>query len=262
MQKKIISCPYFSLASFNINSAIKVDRKSKNAGHEGLDSAKYIPEYTQSLANNLKFYNFDILCLQEVVSGPYNQAKALAEYLDYPYFSQFAMSDNHNVKGALMGNLTLSRYPILEEKGVLGYKPAVISMPEGWTVQDKGLLSTKIILPTGIININNVHLLSTYHFEFSSKEWKKMWSSLNQKLQKNTQQSVCIGDFNHSPEIIEKNIPQFRKVFNYIKTAETHYSHRTLDHLYVSSDIAVTDVKIIDNEYSDHFILAGELKIN
>lgn len=115
----------------------------------------------------LQAQNADVVVLQEVMhqDGPnllqmHQTKKFLQENLGYKYSAYMPLAlDTRHKPPALFGNMTLSKFPILESKEIFFDRPFG-EWDESISAEDfpRGLLYAKLELPGGkILNVFNIH---------------------------------------------------------------------------------------------------------
>jgi endonuclease/exonuclease/phosphatase family metal-dependent hydrolase len=104
------------IVTWNINGGFELTSVNPPA-YATFENLPYIIE-------QLKSFNADVICLQEVhASAERSQTKLIAEELDYPYTFETIASDSHIDSAYKLTNAVISRQPFNEAKAVCLPRP-------------------------------------------------------------------------------------------------------------------------------------------
>lgn len=204
------------------------------------------------VADTMQTLQADVIALQEVDryvprSRFANQAKVLARYTGMnfsfaPNLRFFFISS--------FGNAILCRYPILKQNNFLlpGKK------------EQRGLQHCIIALPlTGRISLFNTHL------GLSSDDRSQQIEAITKEIQTFSSYPILLaGDFNCCPGATE--LKPLAAILNYgssspINTFPSGNPTEPVDHIYVSPQWTLSDMRVHPSDASDHLPLVCKLRL-
>lgn len=220
----------------------------------------YLDKVTEFLKNS----DADIVGLQEVTQTPdgkKNIATNLAQKLGYSYVYATGMDLRPYGKEFVMGNVILSKYPIIASKThILSKTDSRIAIQADIDIKGK------------ILHAFSTHFLHT-HQQPSIIQEEQAHTLVSVLPKDNT---IVMGDFNATPEsktvaIIQK---KFQKADGENNTPTWSVYQRTeecckeiahvvvrLDYIFVTSDIHVRKSSIEQSDGSDHLPISAEVVI-
>ena len=205
------------------------------------------------IVNIIKQSEADIIGLQEVDSNfARSMFKDQLRYLGNKLDMYNVYGDNVNTFGAKYGNGILSKYPIESYEN--------IRLPSG--KEQRGMLSAVIY-----IEGNKLNFLTT-HLGLTSQERLSQIQTISKYLETLSNEVVLVGDFNATYESYEvREMSKKLRDVGYITdnknipTFEVPFMSRRIDYIFISSNINVTDYKIIFENASDHYPVTANIKI-
>lgn len=220
----------------------------------------------------LKRTDWDVCCLQEVMTGFHPEVDDVAEYLknSLDVEGYLAVAQGRSNKGWSQGNLILSRLPI---KDTFSYFIQDQSEDPEPSFSDEGRVVAGIELDNSL-KILTTHMSYTPKFEETDKKNAES-ERLTEYLKGLEQPFVFCGDLNAVPtsnliKNLDKNYknlsPDFAeptwttKPFNHEGFEVDTLSYR-LDYVFSSKEVDLIDSKIIQTDYSDHLPILTEIKL-
>ncbi len=178
-----------------------------------------------------------------------DQARELAEKLDMYYY----FGENFSLLGAGYGNAVLSKFPIVSASNLqLDSKG-----------EQRGVVSAKIDIYGKEIDFLVTHLsLNRSIRDTQLQQIKKYIELLDQEV-------ILAGDFNCTPEAgeimyIERKLREAGKelekdeLYTFVKRDGTPVR---IDYIFLSPEIAISDLYTIDSKVSDHLPVVADIRI-
>jgi len=243
---------HFSLMTYNVHSCVGTDRKTS-------------PE---RIAGVIAHYSPDIVALQELDvelfrSGMIDQAKEIADRLNM----HFHFHPSFRLEKGYFGNAILSRYPmrLVKADGLPAFRHRQL-------LEKRGAIWTEAQVDGVKINLINTHL------GLNRKERQEQIDMLlGPEWMSNPACRIPVllcGDLNASPlsgvyRKIKTKLHDVQKRINGSRPQSTWPSRFPLmriDHIFVSSDIVVTETSVprttLTQSASDHLPLVAHIKIS
>ncbi len=224
----------------------------------GLSNGYFKKKNYYKAADVIKSINADIITLNEVGKPLPDFIKEhtdfIANHCGYKYFI-FAKATTY--RAFPYGNAVLSKYPI-ESSEIYPIKKFVQLLP--------GIYEPRCILSVKISSEKPVRIICT-HLGLFPDEQKMGLLKVSQLVKASEIPTVFMGDLN-----ISNNNKMFTPIKSILKdacemhgiTLKTYPSfkpRKRLDYIFVTENISVTDVKVVNNIASDHLPLVAKIII-
>lgn len=209
-------------------------------------------------ADVIKNINADIITLNEV-GKPLPEfikehTKFIAEYCGYKYYS-FAKAVSFGKYP--YGNAILSKYPI-DNSYIIPLKKFVRLIP--------GIYEPRCILSADIKALQTVRVICT-HLGLFPDEQRLGLLKAAELINSSELPTVFMGDLNISRN--NKEISSIRNIMNDVcdmhgvtlKTFPSRKPRKRLDYIFVSENIRVSDVYVVNDIASDHLPLVAEISV-
>ena len=220
----------------------------------------------------LKGTDWDVCCLQEVMTGFHSEVDDVAEYLkdSLGVEGYLVVAQGRSDKGWSQGNLILSRLPI---KDTFSYFIQDQSDDPEPSFSDEGRVITGIELDSSV-KILTTHMSYTPRFEETDQKNAES-ERLIEYLKVLEQPFVFCGDLNAVPtsnliQSLSQNYKNLSPDFTEPTWTTKPFSHEgfevdaltyRLDYIFSSKDVDLVDSKIIQTKYSDHLPILTEIKL-
>ncbi len=224
----------------------------------GLSDGYFRKKDYYKAANVIKKIDADIITLNEVGKPLPEFIKAhadfIAEYCGYKYYS-FAKATSY--RKYPYGNAILSKYP-MENVYVVPLKRFVQILP--------GIYEPRCILSAQIKAPGTVRVICT-HLGLLPDEQRLGLLKAAELINASDMPTVFTGDLNISRNC--RAIAPIRSIMNDVcdmhgvtlKTFPSVNPRKRLDYIFVSENISVTDVRVVNEIASDHLPLVAEISI-
>ena len=224
----------------------------------GLSNGYFRKKDYYKAADVVKDINADIITLNEV-GKPLPEfikehADFIAEYCGYKYYS-FAKATSYGKYP--YGNAVLSKYPI-ENSHIMPLKKFVQLLP--------GIYEPRCILSAEVKAERTVRVVCT-HLGLLPDEQRFGLLKVAELVNASDMPTVFMGDLNISRN--NKTIAPIRSIMNDVcdmhgvtlKTFPSSKPRKRLDYIFVSENIKVTDVHVVNIIASDHLPLVAEISV-
>lgn len=263
--------PSFTIVSLNLGYA----SGNKN-NHGNVLSQDDITKNLDDIIAKLKQLNPDVIALQEIDidskrSHHINQVEVLAKALNLPHAAIAINWNHHHVPWPywplsrqfgqiISGQAILSRFPITAHTVQTFDDPPQLPFWYRWFYLDRLAQTTTIKLPSGTMNVINVHL-EAFVASHRDLQAKQLFNSLKES----TPFTVLAGDFNDPTKSRGENESTALSPFlnsgkwHHVSTNDKTYPSwapiETLDHILVTDSLAKapTEAGIIRSSGSDHY---------
>ena len=229
------------------------------------------PDYSKpdvnvkKVAEILKYYNYDIVGLNEVYSKGNNyrlcnQTEKIADKLGTDQYVFALGKDNSDWA---IGNSVISRFTILSSEVYNVFAPSEQERPKN----QKDWYEDRVILKT-VIDIGRPICFISTHFGLNNCEKEKMVNKLIEVVDSVDLPCVLCGDFNSTPdsEFLKPFYDRFTSVAEqtdkkYISTFSSFDPSVTIDYVFVSKEFKILDYQSLDVLLSDHRPLRVEVEL-
>lgn len=216
----------------------------------------YTQEGLSYCIEQLRKYSPDIVTLQESHADKDRiQAQIVSKELGLPYFVNDEYDQSHIDPSQRLCQSVISRFPISEHSFKFFFNPKyqkVMENSQKWASHDKGITTCK--LENGL-TIQTLHLIPFRVFEvdFTDERARKVTSSIEEMIEKDSSPYLLQGDFNHSelesllPNIYQNGLEEIGG------QAATTPKGRVYDHVLargMKSEDYFVDSKVLTDHFS------------
>lgn len=236
---------------------------------EGADAtllASYTRDGLGEIISLLKREMPDIITLQETQrNDSLDQAKVIAEALGYNFVHD-STSESHIDKGFMLGNATLTKFPIANHIFDYFHNPKFqVVWEDGKTVTsfDKGYTTCELDVDGKTITVTNLHLIPFKRFEVEvdSEKAKKVFDDIQSRFSGDTLPWLVQGDFNVHTVKLSPYLPLLmNNAEETILSQPTTPQGYTYDHI-VCRGGTIANQKVISDVLTDHFPVVAEVEL-
>lgn len=230
--------------------------------------ASYSEDGIEQICQTIKVNYPDIITLQEVQKDETtNQAKLLANKLDYQHYCFYDASDSHIDEGHRLGMAILSKFPIVSHSFELFHNPKYQAVWEDGsmaTSYDKGIITARLRFRNGELMVQTLHLIPFRRFEIEalSEATDEVRKDVTSKINTDFEPFILQGDFNFDNESLKEFLPDiFKNNLAEVRQKEaTTPKGRRLDHV-LYRGLEFSSAKTISDVLTDHYPIITEFNL-
>lgn len=225
--------------------------------------------YKEDINNILKVINEvkpDIVTLQEISFDNEDDSNLKKLKSNFKY-GEFAQAQQF-LDGRIQGNGIFSNYELLSNKKIFVQNP---SDSEDYSKEGRIYLEANIKINEKDLSVGTTHLSYTHEFKETDLKDKEIQNLVN-ILKDKKENYIFSGDLNTT-----KTSNYIKQIQQYLINCDTDNTWTTkpfsyngfnedklnwkLDYVFVTKDIKVSQIEVIDTKYSDHLPLLIEVEV-
>lgn len=225
--------------------------------------------YKENIDNILKVINEvkpDIVTLQEISFDNKDDSNLQKLKNNFKY-GEFAQAQQF-LYGRIQGNGIFSNYELISNKKIFVQNP---SDSEDYSKEGRIYIEANIKVNEKELSVGTTHLSYTHEFKETDLKNKEIQNLIN-ILKDKKENYIFSGDLNTT-----KTSSYIKQIQQYLINCDTDNTWTTkpfsyngfnedklnwkLDYVFVTKDIKVSQIDVIDTEYSDHLPLLIEIEV-
>lgn len=224
-------------------------------------------EKVENIAKELKRFDADVACLQEVciTQNDFSTINKLNQVYPFVYF---AVAE-HFTNGRIQGNAILSKYKLHSKQRSFVRKRS--GKLNNYAGEGRIFISAKIKIDNKTICIGTTHLSFTPNLQETAEKDLEI-KKLLKILKRHRKHFIFAGDLNAGES--SKYVKQIEKLLTRCDTSNTWttkpFSYQgfvenelnwKIDHVFTSSDLVVKNAKVMKTKFSDHLPIMAEIDL-